>query len=160
MPFSWLRSFGSIVLALVGTACWGQTTLSLASGSGVPGGTVSLGLVFNDLGGNQTAGLQWAFEYPASSIAAVTVSAAPALTAASKTISCAAIPGRLTCLATGMNDNLIPNGLIASAQFTLSTSATSANIVLDNALGASVSGNSVQYKDHSRLTMGCMPDRN
>jgi len=131
------------ILLLVAGSCWGQTTLSLASGSGAPGGTVALGLTFLDSGNAQVSGLQWTLQYPPASVAAVTVSAAPALAAASKSLSCAAASGRYTCVVNGPNANVIPNGLIATAQFTLSANPTNANLVLAGALAASAPANAV-----------------
>ena len=132
------------LLALAGCTCWAQTTLSLASGTAVAGGTVALGLTFNDPGStNQVAGLQWTFQYPAANITAITVSPAAGLTAASKTITCAAKAGMYTCVATGPNDNVIANGLVVTAQFTLAAKAVSTNIALSNALAASAPANSV-----------------
>jgi hypothetical protein len=137
-----VRSVGRLLLALLGSICWGQTTLSLASGSGAPGGTVALNLSLNSSSG-QLAGLQWTFSYPSASISSVTVTGASALTDAGKTVSCAAGAGTFTCLVAGLNGNVIPNGVIASAQFTLSPSATDTNIGIINALGASASAGSM-----------------
>src|ERR1035438_3159902 len=117
--FPRIRTFRWLLAILAASTCWAQTTLSLSSASGVAGGTVALGLTFSDSGNNQVAGVQWSFQYPAS-ITGVTVTAAPALTAASKSITCVASPGAYTCVATGSNDNVIPNGLVGTAQFTLS----------------------------------------
>ena len=77
-----------VLLALVGGACWGQTALSLSSGSGAPGGTVTLDLSFDDSAAQQVAGIQWSFAYPSSSITAVSVTAVPTLTTDGKSITC------------------------------------------------------------------------
>ena len=131
------------ILLLVAGSCWGQTTLSLASGSGAPGGTVALGLTFLDSGHDRVSGLQWILQYPPASVAAVTVSAAPALAAASKSLSCAAASGKYTCVVNGPNAKVIPNGLVATAQFTLSANPTNTNLVLAGALAASAPANAV-----------------
>ena len=141
MSTSRVRCVGSMLLVVVGSVCWGQTTLTLANGSGVQGGTVTLPLVFNP-GGNSAAGVEWTFVYPAASVSAVSVSALPALTAASKSLSCAGSPGKYTCLASGLNTNLLPSGPIATAQFTLSASASNANVSLTSS-AASVLANPV-----------------
>src|ERR1035438_4453456 len=129
-----------VALCAFSFAATGQTSLVLSSGAATPGGTASLALSLANLGGTQLAALQWTLNYPSSSISGITVTAGPASTTAAKTIYCAGSGGTYTCLALGLNSNIIGDGVVANVQLSLTTSATSANITLSNASGASLAG--------------------
>jgi uncharacterized protein (TIGR03437 family) len=62
--------------------------------------------------GNQPAAIQWTLSYPAPSVVNFAVTAGPALTAAGKILNCSANSGAYTCIAAGINANLIANGIV------------------------------------------------
>src|SRR5690242_7934425 len=76
-------------------------SLTLASGSALPGGSVSVNL--SVAGGAAASGLQWTLSYPSTDVTSLTAAAGPVLTAAGKTLNCVSGTTTLTCLATGMN---------------------------------------------------------
>ena len=124
-----VRSFIFVLLfSMECGALRAQSSLALSSGSVVSGGTISLNLSLNSLSGTSPTALQWTLNYPASSISAFNVTAGAALNGATKTLNCAAGSGAYTCLATGLNANTIPNGVVAQVAVTLSgsTAATRA----------------------------------
>ena len=124
-------SCGNLLLAQSGS-------LSLSSGSVTTGGVASLGLALS--GGSSAAGLQWTLTYPSSAFTAVNVTAGPVLSAAGKSLSCAAAPGTYTCVATGLNATEIADGIVATASLTLDPSAGSTNVGVTNTMGASPTG--------------------
>src|SRR5579885_3475394 len=134
--------FFVLLLALVGnTTAFGQSdSLTFASGSAAPGGSVSLNLSLTSPAGSEPASLQWTFSYPASSVSAISVTAGSAATAAGKATSCAGSAGTYTCMLTGMNSSVIQNGVVAVANLTLSTTATSFSVGVTNPQAASLSG--------------------
>src|SRR5579883_2280457 len=134
--------FFVLLLALVGnTTAFGQSdSLTFASGSAAPGGSVSLNLSLTSPAGSEPASLQWTFSYPASSVSAISVTAGSAATAAGKATSCAGSAGTYTCMLTGMNSSVIQNGVVAVANLTLSTTATSFSVGVSNPQAASLSG--------------------
>jgi hypothetical protein len=136
---SWIRSFAFAVL-LAGS-CWGQAGFSVSSGSAAPGGAVTLNLSFTG-NGSQAASLQWTLAYPSSSIAGVNITATSVLTGAGKNVNCVAGTGTYTCVASG-TASAVPDGVIASAQFTLSSAASNSNVTVSNARAASTSGSAV-----------------
>jgi len=103
-------------------------SIALSAGSTVAGGTVSLPLTFT--GSGSTAGLQWAFSYPVSSVTAITAAPGPVLTAAGKSLYCNGISGVYTCLATGLNAAAIGNGTVATVSITVAP--TSGNSLIGN----------------------------
>jgi len=105
-----------VVLCAFSLAATGQTSLVLSSGSATPGGTASLSLSLANSGGTQPAGLQWTLNYPTSCISGITVTAGPASTTAAKTIYCAGSGGTYSCLAAGINSNIIGDGVVANIQ--------------------------------------------
>ena len=126
-------------------------SLDLSGGVTIPGGTVSLNLSLATLSGNGPAGLEWAFTYPSSDIVAISASAGAAATAASKSLSCAGNPGSgsyicfLTgLLPSGLNTNIIPNGVVAVLTVTLSAGTSGTTIGVSNALGSSAAGSAIQ----------------
>jgi hypothetical protein len=137
--FSYIRNFG--LAALMAGVCWGQAGLSVSSGSAAPGGTVTLNLSFAG-NGSQAASAQWQLAYPGANVSAVSVAAASALTGAGKNVSCSAGSGVYTCIASG-GANTIPDGVIATARFTMSSAATTTNVSVNSARAASTTGSAV-----------------
>src|SRR5574338_1371909 len=114
-------SAGCLWLVSLSTLSFAQTaTLSLASGSALPGGTVSLNLILS--GGTQPAALQWTFTYAPADFTSVSVVAGPASSTAGKIVDCQGGSGTYNCLLTGINTSTLGDGSVATATFTLSTS--------------------------------------
>jgi len=119
------------------------TTLSLASGSGAPGATISLDLTLTS---NQpaVAGLQWTFTYWATDVAAIDVAAGPAAVSAGKSVTCRGGAGGVNCLLWGVNTNIIPNGVVARVKVTLAaTSAAVSSIRVSDVLGAATDAGAI-----------------
>jgi uncharacterized protein (TIGR03437 family) len=131
-------------MLLLGSLYAQGASLSLASGSGVKGSSVSLNLSLSGAT-NAPTGLQWKLSYPPSDITSLGAIAGPVLTAAGKTLNCVAGTGSLTCLATGMNVSTIGSGVVAVVTATIS--ATSNNspdaIVMTNAMGVLPDGSNM-----------------
>ena len=98
-----------LFLSISGSA-FSQTSLSLASGSAVQGGSVSLNL---SLSASTASALQWTLSYAPANVTSVSVAAGPVLTAAAKTIQCSTSPAATVCLASGTNSTMIANGVAA-----------------------------------------------
>jgi uncharacterized protein (TIGR03437 family) len=98
-----------------------QSSLILASSAAVAGSPVSLNLSLSSPSGATVAALEWTLTYP-SNWANLSVSAGPALTAAGKTLTCAAAPAGYSCVASGINATAIANGVIATVSATVSGS--------------------------------------
>ena len=135
--------FLCLLLVLAGsTSAFGQSdALTLSSGSTAAGSTVSLNLSLNSPAGNEPAGLQWAFSYPTASLAQISVSAGSAASAAGKSLVCAGSAGVYTCILSGINSNVIQNGVVATANLTLaSTASGTVSIGVSNPQAASLTG--------------------
>ena len=136
---------GMIAFFLSGSAAFCQSdSLSLSSGGATPGGTVSLNLSLSSSSGSQPAAIQWTFVYSTSDIVAISASAGAAATAAGKSLSCAGSPGSYVCLLTGLNGNVIQNGVVAVLSVTLSAASSGTTISVSNPLGASASAGAIQ----------------
>lgn len=133
-------------LCVPAPAAFGQSIgLALGSATGQPGGSVSVPLSLTTSGA-QVSSISWTFAYAAADISNVSVAPGPAATAAAKSISCQETStGRSTCVAFGLNRNLIANGVLANATFTLAanTSATTTSIQNLNPGAASANGDAV-----------------
>ncbi len=99
-----------------------QTSLSLASGTVPVGGNVALGLSLSS-GVIKAATVQWTFTYTPTDFNAISVSLAPSVASAAKTLTCFGTSGSYTCLISGLNTNTIPNGVIATGNMALSSSS-------------------------------------
>src|SRR5579863_7893675 len=108
-----------VVLMLAGPAVAQQATVSLGSGSGVAGGSVNLGVYLSTSGGAQPAAVQWTMTYPPSAVATVSVAPGASATAADKTLACSSTSGTMQCLFWGLNSNVIGDGNLAVATFTI-----------------------------------------
>jgi uncharacterized protein (TIGR03437 family) len=123
-------------LLAVGWAHAQNTSLTLASGSAVKGGVLSLNLSLS-AAASAPAGLEWTLSYPASDVVSLSMAAGPALSAAGKTLNCSSAVGAVTCLAAGANANTIASGIVAVATATLSSSSNSTmdSVPISNLLG-------------------------
>jgi uncharacterized protein (TIGR03437 family) len=116
--------------AASGLAMAQQVALSLASGSAIPGRSVSLNLSLTTSGGAQPTALQWIIAYPASAISSVSVTPGTAATAASKNVTCSSRAGSTICVVFGAHDNALSNGVLATATLNIAagTIVTSAPV--------------------------------
>ena len=130
-----------VVVFITGCAFAQGPALSLASGSAVKGGSLSLNLSLSAATG-APSGLQWTLSYPATDITTISVVAGPALTAASKTLTCITGAGSVTCLAMGMNAATISSGVVAVVTATVSPNASSSQdpLPLSNVMGTLMDG--------------------
>lgn len=133
--YRWL----AIIAGFSGTV-WAQPALTLSSGTGAASGTVALNLSVSSPAGSEPAALEWTLTYPSASISSVSVAAGPAATAAGKSISCSGGAAGYTCVAYGMNSNIISNGVVAIVTATLTANATTAAISIASGVGASGAG--------------------
>jgi len=129
---------------LLGSFAYAQgPSLSLASGSAVKGGALSLNLALN-AATSAPAGLQWTLSYAPSDIISLSMVAGPAMTSAGKTLNCYSSTGSVICLATGMNASTISSGVVAVVTATLSPTSSSNldSIPISNGMGVLPDGTS------------------
>ena len=104
-----------------------QVDVSLSSGSSVPGSTVELDLSLTTSGGAQPAVVQWTMSYSATDVTSVSVNDGPTATAAGKSVLCSSTPGSTTCVVYGVNQNIIRDGVAATATFNVALGALDAS---------------------------------
>jgi uncharacterized protein (TIGR03437 family) len=116
-----------------------NVVLTLGSGSGNPGATVTLPITLTNLGGPPPSSLQWSFSYP-TAITGVTVTVGSAATSAQKVLAC----GGSACAIYGTNQTGINSGVVAMATFQLAPSVSgSIPISLTNVIAASAAAGSI-----------------
>jgi uncharacterized protein (TIGR03437 family) len=120
--------------------------LALSLDSASKGGHVVVDLNFSSTAPAKTqpVGLEWALAFDAKSVANISVAPGAGAIAAGKSIACYFAAGTYTCVATGLNANPIPNGLIA--QMTVSFSPSYAGLVsfgVIDTLGVTAAGATV-----------------
>jgi len=115
-------------------------TVALSSGTAGSNGTVTLNLNLTSPSGSQPAALQWTLTFSPSAVVAISAAAGTAATNANKTLTCAAASGSYTCLISGMNANLIANGIVAAINVTIAAGAGNTSLAITNTLAASASG--------------------
>ena len=156
-----------------GFAVGQQEMVSINSSSAVPGGAASLNISLSNLGGVTSTQLQWTMNYPPSAIVNVAATAGPAAASAGKSILCSGGSGSTTCIAFGVNQSVVPDGVLAVASFTVSSNpSTSAvaiqvtNVVASNGAGQNVyavgSGGAIVVNSMPTATptltgLGCSP---
>ncbi len=131
----------AVVVALLFSPCiaLAQASLALSSSSAAAGGAFSLNLSLSSLSAPAVAGLQWTLNYPVG-INNLVITAGPSLTAAGKSLTCSMTTQGYECVATGQNQNVIANGLIATVSATVSGSAA---INITGAVAAASNGTSI-----------------
>ena len=135
----------ALVAVLITThASYGQTdSLVLSSGTTAANHTVSLNLTLTSPAGSEPSAVQWSLTFPASNITSISATAGTSATNAGKTLTCASGAGVYTCLATGMNANIITNGTLAVINVTVAAGVTSTSIGLGNSIASSGSGTAI-----------------
>ena len=99
-----------------------MVTLTMAAGSGTAGSTVTLDLSIASTGGDQCTGVEWVFAPNNSLVTVASVALGAAAIAANKTISRA---GPLCIVQSiGLNNDVIGDGVLVSATFSIASSAT------------------------------------
>jgi hypothetical protein len=98
-----------------------------------------MGLSFSGEADSVPAGLQWTFT-PSTSVAALSIVASPALSAAGKSIQWAGRGSVLTCIVYGLNEATIPTGPLAVVHATMAANAVSGTVGFANTQGASAAG--------------------
>lgn len=111
-------------------------SLGLSSASASAGASVSLNLSLNAPAGSEPAGLQWTVNVPPQILSTAAV-IGPAAAAAGKSLTC----NLATCLITGMNRNVIANGVVAVITMAVAPSASgNLGAQLSGAVAATVDG--------------------
>ncbi|HEY1336033.1 MAG TPA: cohesin domain-containing protein, partial [Bryobacteraceae bacterium] len=146
-----------------------NASLSLAAGSGAPGSTVTLPLSLS-AEGTRISGVQWTIAYSTADFSSASVSLGSAADSAGKTVACnTSTPGQYRCLISGLNPNLIADGVVATTTLTVAanTTNTSSAISVTGSLGStpqgselavSAGGSSVTIPQGPRLaSFACSP---
>lgn len=129
-----------LIAVLCTLSAFGQGQLALSGTSVKPKTQATLNLTLSGAAGQNIAGLQFSMQLPAGVTAAMSVG--PAATAASKTLDCAQNGANLICLVTGLNQNVLADGVVASLKFVPQNSGN-LSFGLSDTLGASVIGDAV-----------------
>jgi hypothetical protein len=158
-----------VLLFSAPTALSQTASLTLGSASGQPGAAVSVPLSYSTSTA-QASALIWTFAYSPADITNVSVATGQASSAAQKSVACSAIAsGRYKCIVYGLNRNLIGNGTVATATFTLAanTVAASTTIGVENSGASSAAGTAVNttssgtaitiVRTVSLSSLGCNP---
>ena len=116
-----------------------QTTCAVVLSAFIAGvdGIASLNLVLTSPAGSEPASIQFTLTYPSASITSISVSLGPTAASAGKTVACAPASGAYTCLLYGLNTTIIPNGVVAVVNLTITAGVT---IGIGNLSAASPAG--------------------
>src|SRR5579884_239347 len=115
---------GLILICLSSTIAW-NATLSLGSGSSVPGGSVTIPVSLSSSGSSISA-VEWTLSYSTTDIVSMQIAASSSLAGAGKQLYCSSpAAGRSVCLVSGLDQNVIADGVVANAVLTIASSSTS-----------------------------------
>jgi hypothetical protein len=137
--------------------------------SGIAGGKTNFNLSLATSGGAVPTSLQWTMNYSTTDISSLSVAAAGTSVSASKTIFCSNGVGRVTCLAYGMGNSVIADGVMAQVTVNLSPtsnaistgvqiSGTSASDATGTLIASTGAGNQIAIQVPLRLlSLACTP---
>lgn len=115
-----------------------QLSLNIGSLSIAPGSPASVNISMNSSSGTLPSVVQWTLNYSSTSLSGMSLQPGSAAVAAGKTLSCASRTGSVSCVVWGMNRNIVPNGVVATANFQVSSTASSSTTLqVTNAAAAS-----------------------
>ena len=140
-PVPWILA--TVLLALLANPLLGQSTLALSPSTSLANGAATSYLTLTSPLGSEPAGLQWTLIYPPTSLVSINAVAGASSITAGTSLSCATIPGSYTCVLTGLNGAVMPNGVVAVVGVTTAPGIAGAAISVTNTLGASASANSL-----------------
>lgn len=124
---------------LAGSAL-GQTSLTLSSASLVQGSRTSLSLSLASTSGSRPAALQWVLMFPPTDVTAISAVVGISGKQAGKTVACQPGAGSYVCLLSGLNNTVLPDGVIAVVNVTTSSTASIVPIGVINAMGSTSDG--------------------
>ena len=149
----WTRRFLLVASLLASVAgILPAQSLTLVSAGEQADNSILLNLVLST-SGIQPAALQFAFSYSDAAIASLSVSGGPALTTPQKSLYCGGNAANYICVAAGINDNTISDGVIATVSVTLASGVTAASIAVGNSLGADSDGNALSVAASGSLNV-------
>jgi len=152
----WITTIFAVLFSL--PASYGQTdSLVLSSGTTTANGTISLNLTLTSPAGNEPAAAQWTLTFPASNVVSISATAGTSATNAGKTLYCSSGSGTYSCLASGMNANIISNGTLAVVNVTIASGVTSTSIALSNTMASSGSGSAITLSPTGGVVTGGGP---
>jgi uncharacterized protein (TIGR03437 family) len=114
--------------------------LSLASAASAKGQTVALELSIASDPSQAPASLQWNFTFATGDLKFLAAAVGPSAEEAGKSVTCGGGGGSYTCIAMGVNPNLIPDGVVAILLFLVSptTASPSTAVNLTSVVGTGV----------------------
>jgi hypothetical protein len=127
------------ILFLCVVVAYGQAVISLTSpGKGKPGKNTVLTLSVTGSTAAGASGFQWSLVYPAGYAATIVLGAAAA--SAGKALNCT--PDKSTCVLSGLNTNVIPDGVLATYALHIPKGATAGSVAVgfSNLVGTSSNG--------------------
>jgi hypothetical protein len=148
----WLATMSLVSPGLVSA----QGSLSLSPAFASDRG-VSVNLILNSLSGGEPAGIQWTMVFAAEEVLSIDAVAAGSAITAGKQLDCAPAPGTHSCMLTGMNANLIANGVVAVVNLKLADRVTVTDLDLVKTLGSSANGRNLGLAGSSGLVSLPMP---
>ena len=160
----------AIVLTLLELSpgrAWAQATISLSSANSPPGATANLNISLAS-GGTQVSAVQWTMAYSPTDVASISVALGPVANTAGKTVACSVTTGSVLCIAYGMNQNIISDGILATVTLGIapgtvdtSTAVQVSGVIPSSAsatqISASGSGGTVSISQPLGVTASCNP---
>lgn len=136
-----IRVAVGVALGLSGFCANGfGATVALGNATAFPGfGLANMPVTLSLEPGEQVAGAQWDLVFDSSVLNLYAIHAGPAATIAGKSVSFSTLsPGAVRVLVTGLNMNVMPDGVLATVVFTVSSAAPSGDqeVSLDNVIFA------------------------
>jgi hypothetical protein len=121
--------------------CFAEVTVQIASDSAIAGGTGSTNISLITTSGSAPASVQWKLTYSQTDLSGMTLVPAAAVTSAGKTLACVSGAASVECIISGLNTTAIPNGIVATAQFSVPASASESSALgITGVVAASASG--------------------
>lgn len=151
-----------IVLAIVGLHAQTTYSLQVPSGAVNPGTVVIATVNIATAGAIKPAAVQLRLNYAAADISAVAATIGAAGTEGAKTVSCnGPVPGVYKCIVSGVNTNLIGDGVLLTYAITIAPNTTKTNtaISLSDDLGATVAADVILIADVPFVTVVLVPSR-
>ena len=118
----------------------GSATLSMDTAAAIPGGTASLPLTLSASGASVST-LQWTLNYSSSDVSHIDILVGPSGNASAKDLTCVPVAdGTAACMLSGLNQNAISDGVVATAVLTLSPQTVASSEIVSVTGAASSSG--------------------
>ena len=145
------------IIALTASASAGSCQLLDLTSEKMAGNAVDFDVSFVSQGHEHAASMQWKIRYSPAEVWALTITPGPAAMKVGKVPVCNARVGEYICVLAGLNQNLIPDGVVAHIRAATTSGPGSSHLNVTDTVASSANGSMLPLAAGRGFTIGSSP---